>query len=86
MRYILVMTMPSGSRWALGPDPKAPPESREGIALYPISETTETFLGKVFGFDDYETAAAWMAEVSKLSEQGAKMMETVTPTKAEALQ
>lgn len=85
MKWIVVLTLPSGGVWALGPDPKNP-EANEGIALYPMDTTAPTVLKNVFGFQSESDAQKWMDGCAGLSPQGAKMMEHCKPMTAEQLQ
>lgn len=84
-KFILVLTMPSGSMWALGPDPRAPEKNRD-LALFPIDKHKPSVLKGVFGFNTENEALKWIADTAKLSTQGAKLMERVTPMPADSLQ
>lgn len=84
MIWVLILTMPSGSRWVLAPNPK---NNGEGsIALFPISEEVDTRVNGAFGFKTEEDAKAWMQETAKLSQQGAKLMESVQPILVTSMQ
>jgi hypothetical protein len=84
-KFILVMTMPSGSLWVLGPDPKAPGKN-EGIALFPMKAGEENVIKGAWGFASESEAFRFMKEVSELSDEGARLMEKVRPMPAEPIQ
>ena len=83
MKWIIVLTMPSGSRWCLAPDPKG---SIDSIALFPIAAFQPTALKGVWGFETEAKAKEWIDETAKMSEQGAKLMAQCQPFLADSLQ
>lgn len=85
MKYCLVFTMPSGSKWALGPDPQNK-NSGSGLALYPIDQNKDTRFKGVFGFENEVDALEWIAESAKMSSQGAIMMATTKPVLCHVIQ
>ena len=78
-KWILVLTMPSGTRWVLA-------ERENVLALFPISGKEDTTLKQVFAFDSESEAQAWIKKTSSLSTRGSELMDRVKPELAEVAQ
>ena len=84
-RWIIILTLPSGSMFALGPNPKNL-EDNTSLAMFPFDPTKENVLRGVFGFEDEPSAIEWLEEGKKLSPQSEKLFSQCKPMEASELQ
>lgn len=70
--WILILTMPSGSKWALG-------ERKKTLALFPINPEKPTPLRAIFGFETKEKALSWIEEFSKINPKTDELLKRVEP-------
>lgn len=77
--------MPSGSMFALGPNPKEVGD-QNSLALYPFDPTKEAVLRGVFGFETEAAAIEWLDEGKKLSPQSEKLFSQCRAMEASELQ
>lgn len=85
-KWILMLTMPSGSKFVLGPNPKNKPKENDktgyGLALFPMQEITKINF-EIFSFGSEIDAYKFMRDCAEINDKGRDLMKLVIPVFAE---